>query len=56
MDENILNKLKSIKSEMSKAEKRRKADEEKKRKAKEEAESFERMMQAEGIRPMKSES
>ncbi|BDY12350.1 hypothetical protein [Hydrogenimonas cancrithermarum] len=52
MDENVLNKLKSIKSEMSEAEKRRKAEEEKRRKAKEEAESFEKMMQAEGARKL----
>jgi len=52
VDDNMLEKLKAIKSEMKETQKKREAEEKKRRKTEEEAKSFERMMQAEGTRKM----
>ena len=50
MDDNLKEKLSSIKKELSEAQKKREAEEKKRRKAREEEESFERMMQVEGTK------
>ena len=54
MDDNMLEKLKAIKSEMKETRKRREAEEKKRRKAEEEAKNFETMMQAEGTKKIEN--
>ncbi|WP_201353636.1 hypothetical protein [Hydrogenimonas urashimensis] len=50
MDETVFEKLKTIKKEMSEAEKRAEQERMRRKRAEEEATVFERMMQAEGTK------
>ena len=54
MDEKVFERLETIKNEMNEAQKRKKAEDEKRRKEEAEAQSFEKMMQAEGTKKLGS--